>query len=173
LNLLWSVTTKEVEGRLDDSSSSNLDDSSAIRSCEPARVRNVLVAYHGSEAARRALTHAADLARPDDRLTIVNVMPDPGVSAAIGPPSEQLRQEQALDDARRFLAERGLQARTLALIGNAASEILAAAEQVDADVVVLARRRGPASHLLGSTSSHVVRSAKCDVLVVHEGEGSP
>jgi nucleotide-binding universal stress UspA family protein len=100
-------------------------------------------------------------------------MSDPGVSAAIGPPSEQLRQEQALDDARRFLAERGLQARTLALIGIAASEILAAAEQVDADVVVLARRRGPASHLLGSTTSHVVRSAKCDVFVVHEGDGTP
>jgi nucleotide-binding universal stress UspA family protein len=136
-------------------------------------VRNVLVAYDGSEAARRALAHAADLARPDDRLTVVNVMPEPGVSASIGAPSERLRQQQVLDDAGRFPAERGLQARTLALIGNAASEILAAAEQVDADVVVLARRRGPASHLLGSTSSHVVRSARCDVLVVHEGEESP
>jgi nucleotide-binding universal stress UspA family protein len=142
-----------------------------FRSCEPARVRNVLVAYDGSEAARRALAHAADLARPDDRLAVVDVMPDPGVSAAIGPPSEQLRQEQALDDARGFLAERGIDAELLARVGNAASEILAAAEQVDADIVVLGRRRGPGPHLLGSISSHVVRSARCDILVVHEGDG--
>src|SRR5512132_2865260 len=99
-------------------------------------VRNVLVAYDGSEAARRALAHAADLARPDDRLAVVNVMPEPGVSAAIGPPSEELRQEEALDDARRFLAQQGIEAELLARVGNAASEILAAAEQVDADVVV-------------------------------------
>jgi nucleotide-binding universal stress UspA family protein len=156
---------------MDDPSSSILDDCSASRSCEPARVRNVLVAYDGSEAARRALAHAADLARPDDRLAVVNVMPEPGVSAAIGPPSEQLRQEEALDDARGFLAQQGIEAELLARVGNAASEILAAAEQVDADVVVLGRRRGPGPHLLGSTSSHVVRSARCDVLVVHEGDG--
>jgi nucleotide-binding universal stress UspA family protein len=157
---------------MDDPSSSILGDSSAIADRANLHgVRNVLVAYDGSEAARRALAHAVDLARPDDRLAVVDVMPDPGVSAAIGPPSEQLRQEQALDDARGFLAERGIDAELLARVGNAASEILAAAEQVDADIVVLGRRRGPGPHLLGSISSHVVRSARCDVLVVHEGHG--
>ena len=102
-----------------------------VRTCTG---ENVLVAYDGSEAVRRALAHAADLARPEDRLTVVNVMPEPGVSARIGAPGEQLRQQQLLDDARRFLAERGLRARALAPVGNAASEILAAAERVDVDV---------------------------------------
>jgi nucleotide-binding universal stress UspA family protein len=133
-------------------------------------VRNVLVAYDGSEAARRALARATELARDDDRMTVVDIMPEPGVSSAIAPPSDRLRQERMLEDATRFLAGRGIQARTLAPIGDAASEILAAAERIDADAIVIARRAKPTSHLLGSTSGHVVRSAKCDVLVVHEGE---
>jgi hypothetical protein len=53
------------------------------------------------------------------------------VSAAVGPPSGQLHQQQALDDARRFLARRGIEAEPLARVGGAAGEILAAAEQVD------------------------------------------
>jgi hypothetical protein len=43
------------------------------------------------------------------------------------------------------------------------------------DVLVVARRRGPSSHVLGSTSSHIVRSANCDVLMVHDvssGQGN-
>jgi hypothetical protein len=154
---------------MDDPSSSILDDSSPIRSCEPARVRNVLVAYDGFEAARRACTRCRSRPprRPPRRR---RRHAGSRVSAAIGPPSEQLRQEQALDDARGFLAQRGIDAELLARVGNAASEILAAAEQVDADVVV-GRRRGPGPHLLSCTSSHVVRSARCDVLVVRDGDG--
>ena len=140
-----------------------------------AVMRNVLIAYDGSSAARRALVHAADLARPNDRMTVVNVMREPGVSARIiEPPPERIRQEQILDDARGYLADRGIEARTLAKIGdNAAHEILTAADNVGADVLVVARRRGPAAHVLGSTSSRIVHSAKCDVLVVHDGSPEP
>jgi nucleotide-binding universal stress UspA family protein len=119
-----------------------------------AVVRNVLVAYDGSSAARRALEHAADLARPGDGMTVVNVMHEPGVSARMEPPSERLRQEEILADARGYLACRGIEARMLAKVaGNAAHEVLAAADHVGADVLVVARRRGPSSHILGSTSS--------------------
>jgi nucleotide-binding universal stress UspA family protein len=139
-----------------------------------AVMRHVLVAYDGSSAARRALEHAADLARPGDAMTVVNVMHEPGVSASIEPPSERLRQEEILDDARGYLAGRGIEARMLAKVGdNAAHEVLAAADHVGADVLVVARRRGLSSHVLGSTSSHIVRSANCDVLVVHEGSPEP
>ena len=140
-----------------------------------AVVRNVLVAYDGSSAARRALEHAADFADPSDRMTVVNVMSEPGVSARIvEPPPERIRQEQMLDDARGYLADRGIEARMLAKIGdNAAHEILTTADNVGADVLVVARRRGPAAHILGSTSSRIVHSAKCDVLVVHDGSPEP
>ena len=135
---------------------------------------NVLVAYDASSAARRALEHAADLAHPGDRMTVVNVMHEPGISTKIEPPPERIRQEEILSDADRYLAGRGIDARMLAKVGeNAAHEILTAADDVGADVVVVARRRGPTAHALGSTSSHIVRSANCDVLVVHEGSPEP
>jgi nucleotide-binding universal stress UspA family protein len=132
-----------------------------------ARIRNVVVAYDGSAAARRALARTAELGRPDGNVTVVNVMPEVAVSARIGPPPERLRQLDALEDAQRFLAGRGIDTRTAAPIGDAASEILATAERVRADLLVIARRGGRMAHVLGSTSSHVVRAAKCDVLVVH------
>ena len=140
-----------------------------------AVVRHVLVAYDGSSAARRALEHAADLAGSNDRMTVVNVMREPGVSArAVEPPPERIRQEQILDDASEYLADRGIEARTLAKIGDsAAHEILTAADNVGADVLVVARRRGRTAHILGSTSSRIVQSAKCDVLVVHDGSPEP
>jgi nucleotide-binding universal stress UspA family protein len=37
---------------------------------------------------------------------------------------------------------------------------------MQADVIVVGRRRGTFSHLLGSVSSKVVSDARCDVLVV-------
>lgn len=129
----------------------------------------MLVAYDGSSPARRALAHAAELASPGDIVSVVNVMPEPGVSARIGPPSEERnRQRGVLDEAQRFLAGRGVEARMVAPVGDAASEILSAAQQLGADVIVIGRRRGRLPHVLGSISGRVVRSANCDVLVVHE-----
>ncbi|MGZ4401003.1 MAG: universal stress protein, partial [Gaiellaceae bacterium] len=54
--------------------------------------------------------------------------------------------------------------------GDAASEILAAAREVGADLIVVGRHHGKAAHLLGSTSSRIVRAARCDVLVVHAAD---
>jgi nucleotide-binding universal stress UspA family protein len=133
-------------------------------------VKQVLVAYDGSAPARRALTHAAALVRPGDDVTVVNVMAEPGVGASIEPPTkERNRQWYLLDEAQRFLAGRGIEARTLAVVGDAAKEIVAAAERIGPDVIVVARHRGHVRHLLGSISGRIVRSANCDVLVVHEG----
>ena len=138
------------------------------------RVKNVLVAYDGSSAARRALAHTAELANGDARISVVNVMHESGVSARLEPPAERRRQDEILGDAERYLADCGIQGRMLARVGdNTAHQILRAADEVAADVVVVARRRGPAAHVLGSTSSRIVHSANCDVLVVHEGSPEP
>ena len=53
-------------------------------------------------------------------------------------------------------------------VGDVAAEILTAAERIGADVIVVARHRRHAPHLLSSVSGRIVRSASCDVLVVHE-----
>jgi nucleotide-binding universal stress UspA family protein len=134
----------------------------------------MLVAYDGSAAAQRALAHAAELARPGDSVTVVNVMPEPGVGARIEPPiGERSRQWHLLDEAQRFMAERDIEAHTLAPVGDAATEILAAAEQLEAGVIVVARSRGRGPRAHGSISGHIVRAASCDVLVVHAADAEP
>ena len=96
-------------------------------------------------------------------------MPEPGVGARIQPPSdERNRQWSLLGEAQQFLAGRGIDAGTATPVGDVATEILAAAERIGADVIVVARQRRRAPHLLGSISGRIVRSACCDVLVVHE-----
>ncbi len=131
-------------------------------------MKQLLIAYDGSAPARRALAHGADLAGPGDVVTVINVMPEPGVGARIQPPSEaRNRQWSLLGEAQQFLAGRGIDAGT-ATPGDVATEILAAAERIGADVIVVARQRRRAPHLLGSISGRIVRSACCDVLVVHE-----
>ena len=100
-------------------------------------------------------------------------MPEPGVGARIEPPSEERnRQWSLLGEAQRFLAGRRIDAGIATPVGDVATEILAAAERIGADVIVVARHRRRAPHLLGSISGRIVRSACCDVLVVHEGRPS-
>jgi nucleotide-binding universal stress UspA family protein len=136
----------------------------------------MLVAYDGSAAARRALTRASEFATAADRVTVVNVMPVPGVGAGIAPPNrERNRQRRLLEDARQFMSSRGLKTDAVARVGEAAAQILAVADEVGADVIVVGRRRGRTAHLLGSISSRIVRDANSDVLVVHtaDREASP
>jgi nucleotide-binding universal stress UspA family protein len=138
-------------------------------------MRRLLVAYDGSAAARQALAHAAELVGPDDSVSVVNVMPEPGISARIEPPSdERYRQRLLLDEALQFLDNSGIRAQRVAAVGDAVTEILAAAERLGADVIVVGRHRGHPLHLHGWVSSRLARAATCDVLVVHEtgGEGA-
>ncbi len=133
----------------------------------------MLVAYDGSSEARRALERAAEVAAPGALVGVVNVMPEPGVSSRLGPwVEERARQALLLDEAAGFLAGRGIRARRFAAVGGAAAEILAAAARMDADLIVVARRRGRMAQLLGSVSGRVVRGARCDVLVVHDAGAS-
>jgi NADPH-dependent glutamate synthase beta subunit-like oxidoreductase len=68
----------------------------------------------------------AELARRGDEVSVVNVMPEPGVSSRIGPFVEERRRQAALlDEAARFLSRRGIEARCVAAVGGAATETLA------------------------------------------------
>jgi nucleotide-binding universal stress UspA family protein len=92
----------------------------------------------------------------------------PQQSAGIGRPAEERnRQWRLLDEARQSLARRGIEIDAAARVGDAAAEVLAVADDVGADVVVVGRRRGKAAHVHGSISGRIVRDARCDVLVVH------
>jgi nucleotide-binding universal stress UspA family protein len=121
-----------------------------------AQPRKIMVAYDDSEAARRALDRAADLTGYGSSLTVVSVASQGGRYQA-GP----------LDQAREQLVRRQVTATYLQPVGEPAAELVEAARELDADLVVLGRRSRSLRRLvLGSVSATVVRRAPCDVLVV-------
>jgi nucleotide-binding universal stress UspA family protein len=121
-----------------------------------AQPRKIMVAYDDSDAARRALDRAADLAGYGSTLTVVSVASEGGRHQA-GP----------LDHAREQLIRRQVTASYLQPVGEPAAELVEAARELDADLVVVGRRSRSLRRLvLGSVSAKVVRQAPCDVLVV-------
>ena len=136
---------------------------------DPLIHSHVLIAYDDSSADRYALAHVAERVRPGDVVTIVNVMPEPGVGARLEPATAgRNRQWRVLDEARRFLAARGIETHTQAPVGDVVAEVLAAAELAQADLIVIGQHRGHVPHPLGATSARISRAAPCDVLIVHE-----
>jgi len=127
---------------------------------------SLIVAYDGSQEARRALDHAAALAGPGGEVTVINVAPAQAVGSrleAVGEP-QRARQRAQLEEARARLERRGLRVRTVAAIGDPFYEITALARDREQAVVIVGRRR----HLLPgrSLTSRLVRGAPFDVLVV-------
>ena len=121
-----------------------------------AQPRKIMVAYDDSDAARRALDRAADLAGYGSTLTVVSVAADGG-----------RYQPGPLDHAREQLVRRQVTATYLQPVGEPAAELVEAARELDADLVILGRRSRSLRRLvLGSVSARVVRQAPCDVLVV-------
>ena len=91
-------------------------------------------------------------------MTVVTVSPE---GAAIPRPDR-------LEAARDLLLGRLVTARYERRVGDPADEIVRAASDIDADVIVVGRR-GPGEQNgegAGSVSAEVVRAAACDVLVV-------
>jgi nucleotide-binding universal stress UspA family protein len=108
------------------------------------RAKNILVAYDGTDAARRALDAAADLMGYGSLLSVV------GVPSALSP--------APLAEASRHLSGRHVFARYLERDGAPAETVLDAAAEVGADIIVLGSPNG--------LSERVLRHADCDVLVV-------
>ena len=133
-------------------------------------MRSVIVAYDGSELARRALEHASDLVGPGGTVSVINVIRTQSVSSRRETVSEQQRaaQDRLLLEAERFLASRGVTADLVRAAGDLATEILSAAASMGAEVIVVGRNAHLAPHLIRSSlSGTLVRKAASDVLVVH------
>ncbi len=84
-----------------------------------------MVAYDDSDAARRALDRAADLAGYGSTLTVVSVASE-GDRYQAGP----------LDQAREQLVRRQMAAMYLQPVGEPAAELVETARELDADLVV-------------------------------------
>ena len=103
---------------------------------------------------------------------LLNVLPmTPVMLAEYVPPDFDLQQRQSAEEALKIIAgESGFDAARLTATvrqGGIYHEILEEAKAIGADLIVMSSHR-PAmkTYFLGSNAGHVVRYAKCSVLVV-------
>ncbi len=143
--------------------------------------KRILVAYDGSENARRALNKGIEEARRSKAELRVVVVADGVVSGArartaVTTALYKQMHEHMVEQARSFLSDALYSAKHEGVVdvigsveeGNPADMILAVASEQKADLIIVGRRgaRGIERFLLGSVSSRVIDHAACDVLVV-------
>lgn len=130
----------------------------------------LVVGYDGSDGGKRALERAASMASNGDQVIVVAAAESTAhtniEAGAHLDPSEVKRRRSDVEEAKRFLAERGTQAEGIEGQGDPGSVILTAGR--DADLIIVGSRGLNRFQrlLLGSVSSKVVHRAECDVLVV-------
>jgi nucleotide-binding universal stress UspA family protein len=138
--------------------------------------KSILVAWDGSEHAKRALAQAVDLARTQDaRLTLLTVAAPLHVWPGYVPP---ISEADLISAAETTLAEgealvpEGIAVSGRTAAGDAGAELLKRAGAADHDLIVMGSRgRGAVrSAFLGSVSHFVLNHTTIPVLIVHDGE---
>lgn len=145
---------------------------------EESTMKTILIATDGSDSAQEAVAFGLELAaeqgaqpnvihvaRTLDMLPVVGY----GLAPAGAAPHElNDHDRESLEAAIELAAERGLDAKTRLTTGNAVDEIVAYADEIDADLIVIGSRGhgAIASALLGSVSRGVLHEARRPVLVV-------
>lgn len=137
--------------------------------------RSILVAYDGSEHAKRALAQAVDIARTQDaRLTLLavaaplHVWPGPYVPPVTD--ADLLHAAEHIVAEGEALVPEGVPVSSRAVAGNPGTELLKRAAAADHDLIVMGSRgRGAVrSAVLGSVSHFVLNHSLLPVLVVHD-----
>jgi nucleotide-binding universal stress UspA family protein len=130
----------------------------------------ILVGCDGSDQAERAARYASEEYADADEVVLVTVLP-----REARPPEDDahalVEHEQRIDacaaPSLATLRSAGLSARLLVGYGAPGEEILRAAGEELADVIVVGKRgAGLARGLVGSVSDHVLKHAKVPVVVV-------
>ncbi|MBI4274632.1 MAG: universal stress protein [Rhizobiales bacterium] len=125
------------------------------------------------DLARPAIETAVALARTSNgKIRLINVLPmTPVMLAEYVPPDFDVQQRKSAEEALAIIVqESGLdssRASSVVRQGGIYHEVLEEARAMNADLIVMTSHR-PAmrSYFLGSNAGHVVRYAKCSVLVV-------
>lgn len=138
--------------------------------------QHILVAYDGSDGAKRALLAAMRLAAGWKREIRVLWIEErlPHYAATVG----EMDEEKALQD--RYFAtleadalalgrQHEVQVYTAVRVGQAARTITAFAEEQGADLLVIGRtgHSGVWGRFMGSSADKISRHAPCSVLIVH------
>jgi nucleotide-binding universal stress UspA family protein len=138
--------------------------------------KSILVAWDGSEHAKRALAEAVDLARTQDaRLTLITVAAPLHAWPGYVPP---VSQADLISAAEKTLAEgealvpEGIPVSGRTAAGDPGAELLKRARAADHDLIVMGSRgRGAVrSAFLGSVSHFVLNHTTVPVLIVHDGD---
>jgi nucleotide-binding universal stress UspA family protein len=131
-------------------------------------MEKLLLAYDGTEPARRALTMAAEMTkRFGARLSVVSVVPARPGRYPADPWDDTALHANDLIEARRLLREEGIEADLLEPIGEVPQTIERIAEQGGFDAVIVGSRGlGVIGRALqGSVSEHIAANAKTTVIV--------
>jgi nucleotide-binding universal stress UspA family protein len=137
--------------------------------------KSILVAWDGSEHAKRALAEAVDLARTQGgRLTLQTVAPPLHVWPGYIPP---ISEADLLSAAEKILAEgkalvpEGIPVSGRTAAGDPGVELVRRAAAADHDLIVMGSRgRGAIrSAVLGSVSHFVLNHTAVPVLIIHDG----
>ncbi|EKS36332.1 MAG: nucleotide-binding universal stress UspA family protein [Afipia broomeae] len=126
-----------------------------------------------TDLAKPAIETAASLSKSSGGLVrLVNVMPiTPVMLAEYVPPDFEIQQRQSSEEALAIVArESGIDSKRISVTvrqGGIYHEVLEEAADIGADLIVMTSHRpSMQSYFLGSNAGHVVRYAKCSVLVV-------
>jgi nucleotide-binding universal stress UspA family protein len=141
-----------------------------------ATMTTIVIATDGSPEAREAVDYGLDLAAEQHaRAILLQVIPptdwtrlDRGGVVHPIPEEMQLRRGIACVEAVKLAAEHHVDVATEVVAGNPADEIVAYADSIDADLIVVGSRgRGAvAGALLGSVSRDVLHESRRPVVVV-------
>ena len=140
-------------------------------------MNRILIATDGSESAREAVEFGLDLAAEQGtRAFVVHVVPavdfKPYAGFSFFPPTGPHEpgehDREPLEEAVELAAEKDVKIRTELLKGRPADEIVAFADNIDANLIVVGSRGHGviAGALLGSVSRAVVHESRRPVLVV-------
>ena len=141
-------------------------------------METIVIATDGSEPAHEAVELGLELAAEQDATPVfvhvipeIDVMPTSGLGISIPPaivhePTEEDR--EPLEDALAIAAEHGIEARAELLTGSPAAQIVAYADSVGADMIVIGSRGHGriVTAVLGSVSRGVLAETTRPVLVV-------
>jgi len=140
-------------------------------------MKKILIATDGSDSAHEALEFGLDLASEQDAQAFVlhvapsmDAMPYAGFAVITPAIPHELSEHdrKPLNAAVEIAEEKGIVVETELLKGNPADEIVAFADTIDADLIVVGSRGhgAVASALIGSVSRGVLHESRRPVLVV-------
>jgi nucleotide-binding universal stress UspA family protein len=138
-----------------------------------AFISRILVPTDFSETADQALDYARQLGgHVGASLHLFHVMQEPLLADGLsGEADEPSRHDEAVAETRRGLASRSVGTASAEFaVGDTATNIVAYASRLGADLIVMGTRgrTGIAHLLLGSVAESVVRTAACPVVTVRQ-----